>query len=98
MADPQTKLSVLVDPPLAEPPPVAELHRRAKALRRRTVAARGGLGAAVAAVVVAAGIALVPGDAPQTLQTAAPPSSTGSAVAPAAGPWNGHRGSQALPG
>jgi hypothetical protein len=86
MADPHAKLSVLVDPPLAEPPPVAELHRRAKALRRRTVAARGGLVAAVAAVVVAAGIALVPGDAPRTLQTAAPPSSAGTAVAPAAEP------------
>jgi hypothetical protein len=86
MADPHPKLSVLVDPPLAEPPPVAEIQRRAKALRRRTVAARGGLGAAVAAVVVAAGIALVPGDAPQTLQAAAPPTSTGTAVAPAAEP------------
>ena len=86
MADPHAKLSVLVDPPLAEPPPVAELRRRAKALRRRTVAARGGLGATVAAVVVAAGIALVPGGPPQTLQTAAPPSSTGTAVAPAAEP------------
>ena len=86
MADPHARLSVLVDPPLAEPPPVAELHRRAKALRRRTVAGRGGLAAAVAAVLVGMGLALVPGDSPQTLQTAAPPGSTGTAPAPAAGP------------
>jgi hypothetical protein len=84
MADPHAKLSVLVDPPLAEPPPVAELQRRAKALRRRTVAGRSGLAVAVAAVVIGAGIALVPGDTPQTVQTAAPPTSTATAVAPAA--------------
>ena len=76
MPDPVAKLSVLVDPPLAEPPPVAELHQRAKALRRRTVAARGGLAAAVAAVLMGMGLALVPDDAPQTVQTAAPPGST----------------------
>ena len=76
MPDPDAKLSVLVDPPLAEPPPVAELQRRAKALRRRTAAGRGGLAAAVAAVLVGAGIALVPGDTPQTVQTAAPPGTT----------------------
>ena len=79
MADPHAKLSVLVDPPLAEPPPVTELQRRAKALRRRTVAGRGGLAAAIAAVLVATGIALGPGDTPQTVQTAAPPASTDAA-------------------
>ncbi|HVL07014.1 MAG TPA: hypothetical protein VM388_13575, partial [Acidimicrobiales bacterium] len=79
MADPRSKLSVLVDPPLAEPPPVADLRRRGKAWRRRTAASRGGLAAAVAVVLAAAGMALVPGDTPQTLQTAAPPSSTAGA-------------------
>ena len=79
MPDPDTKLSVLVDPPLAEPPPVAELQRRAKALRRRTAAGRGGLAVAVAAVLLGAGIVLVPGDTPQTVQTAAPPGSTAAA-------------------
>lgn len=83
MADPHARLSVLVDPPLADPPPVAELQRRAKALRRRAVAGRGGLAAAVAAVVIGTGMALVPGDAPQTVQTAVPPSSTGPAGAAA---------------
>lgn len=78
MADPHVKLSVLVDPPLAEPPPVAELHRRAKALRRRTAARRGGLAAAAAVVLIGTGIALVPGDKPQTVRTAAPPGSAGS--------------------
>jgi hypothetical protein len=86
MADPHARLSVLVDPPLAAPPPVAELQRRAKALRRRAVAGRGGLAAAVAAVVIGTGIALVPGDTPQTLQTAAPPSSTGPVAAATAEP------------
>lgn len=86
MADPHAKLSVLVDPPLAEPPPVAELRRRADALRRRTVAGRAALAAAVAAVLLGTGIALVPGDPPQTLQTAAPPGSTAPAVVPAAEP------------
>jgi hypothetical protein len=83
MADPQARLSVLVDPPLADPRPVDELQRRAKALRRRAAAGRGGLAAAVAAVVIGTGMALVPGDAPQTVQTAAPPSSTGPATAAA---------------
>jgi hypothetical protein len=75
MADPNADLSVLVDPPLAEPPPVWELHRRATALRRRTAASRCGLAAAVAVVLVGTGIALLPGDDPQTVQTAAPPAS-----------------------
>ena len=79
MADPHDRLSALVDPPLAEPPPLAEVHRRAKALRTRTAASRGGLAAAVAAVLIGAGMALVPGDDPQTVQTAAPPTSTRSA-------------------
>ena len=85
MADPHVKLSVLVDPPLAEPPPVAELHRRAKALQRRTVASRAALAAVIAIVLVGAGVALVPGDKPQTVRTAAPPGSAGSAdrVSPA---------------
>lgn len=85
MADPHSKLSVLVDPPLAEPPPVADLQRRAKALRRRTAASRGGLVAAAAAVLIGAGMALTQGDEPQTLRTAAPPSSTAGAdrVSPA---------------
>lgn len=86
MADPQARLSVLVDPPLADPPPVAELQARAKALRRRAVAGRSGLAAAVAAVVIGTGMALVPGDAPRTVQTAAPPTSIGAAAAPAEGP------------
>jgi hypothetical protein len=81
MADPHADLSVLVDPPLAEPPPVAELQRRAKALRRRTAATRGGLAAAVAVVLIGTGIALVPDDEPQTVQTAAPPSSAAPALA-----------------
>jgi hypothetical protein len=86
MADPQAELSVLVDPPLAEPPPLAALQRRAKALQRRTVAGRAGLVAAVAAVVIGSGIALVPGDAPQTLRTAAPPATTDTSGVPAAEP------------
>ena len=86
MADPHTDLSVLVDPPLAEPPPVAELQRRAKALRRRTAATRGGLAAAVAVVLVGAGMALVPGDEPQTVRTAAPPTSAATSPALAAEP------------
>lgn len=72
MADPRSKLSVLVDPPLAEPPPLADLHRRAKARRRRTAASGGGLAAAIAVVVISAGLALTPDDKPATLQTAAP--------------------------
>ena len=76
MADPQAKLSVLVDPPLAEPPPVAELQRRARVLRRRTIAGRGLLAAAVVVVAIGTGITLVPGDRPQTVQTAAPPPSS----------------------
>jgi hypothetical protein len=83
MADPQAKLSVLVDPPLAEPPPLGDLQRRAKALQRRAVAGRAGLAATVVAVLIGAGIALVPGDAPQTVQTAAPPGSTAPAAEPA---------------
>jgi hypothetical protein len=73
MADPHAKLSVLVDPPLAEPPSVAELNDRAKARRRRLVLSRGGLAAVVAIVLIGAGSALIPGDDPQTVQTAAPP-------------------------
>lgn len=80
MADPQAKLSVLVDPPLAEPPPVAELQRRATARRRRTVAGRGLLAAAAAVLAIGTGLALVPGDRPQTVQTAAAPSSTAPAA------------------
>lgn len=83
MADPHARLSVLVDPPLAEPPPFAELHRRANALRRRTFAGRGLLAAAVAAAVIGTAIALMPGDTPQTLQTAAPRGSTAAEPAPA---------------
>ncbi|HWI02436.1 MAG TPA: hypothetical protein VNT52_01160, partial [Acidimicrobiales bacterium] len=79
MADPRSKLSVLIDPPLAEPPPVADLERRGRAWRRRTAASRGGLAVAVAVVLAGAGMALVPGDKPQTLQTAAPPASTDGA-------------------
>ena len=86
MPDPDAKLSVLVDPPLAPPPSVTELQQRAKALRRRTVAGRGGLAAAVAAVVVGTGLALVPGDTPQTVQTAAPPGSTAAAPTEATSP------------
>jgi hypothetical protein len=76
MADPRSKLSVLVDPPLAEPPSMSELRRLAQARRRRTVASRGGLAAAVAVVLISAGVALAPGDKPQTLRTAAPSGST----------------------
>lgn len=76
MADPRSKLSVLVDPPLAEAPPLADLHRRAKARRRRRAAGGGGLAAAVAVVLISAGLALTPDDKPATLQTAAPPGST----------------------
>ncbi len=78
MADPRSRLSVLVDPPLAEPPPVADLQRRAKALRRRSVASRGGLAAAAVVVVIAAGMTHVPGEKSRTVQTAAPPSSVPS--------------------
>ncbi len=67
-----TRLSDLVDPPLTEPPTLDELHRRGKAWRRRTAASRGGLVAAVAAILTAAGVALTPGDEPETLRTAAP--------------------------
>ena len=73
MADPHNDLSVLVDPPLAEPPPIDELRQRAKALQRRTGALRGGLAAAVAVVLIGTGITLVSGDEPQTVQTAARP-------------------------
>jgi hypothetical protein len=76
MADPRSKLSALVDPPLAEPPPLAELHRRAKERRRRTAAGRGALAGVVAMVLIGAGVALVPGEKPATVQTAAPPGST----------------------
>lgn len=86
MADPQAKLSVLVDPPLAAPPPMAELERRARARRRRTIAGRSGVAAALAAVLIGTAIALVPGDRPQTVRTAAPPGSTAPATAPAAAP------------
>ena len=86
MADPQAKLSVLVDPPLAEPPPLDDLQRRARTLRRRAGAGRGGLAVAAVAVVIGAGIALVPGDASQTLRTAAPPGATDAAASPAAEP------------
>ena len=84
MADPRSKLSVLVDPPLAQPPPVADLQRRAKALRRRTAARGGGLAAVVAVLLSGAGMALTSGDA-QTVRTAAPPPSTAGAdgVSPA---------------
>jgi hypothetical protein len=83
-----TRLSVLVDPPLAEPPTLDELQRRGKAWRRRTAASRGGLVAAVAAVLISAGVALTPGDAPETLQTAAPAGSASTTVSgsPAAEP------------
>jgi hypothetical protein len=83
-----TRLSVLVDPPLAEPPTLDELQRRGKAWRRRTGASRGGLVAAVAAVLISAGVALTPGDAPETLQTAAPAGSASTTVSgsPAAEP------------
>lgn len=80
MADPPSKLSVLVDPPLAEPPSLAELHRRGKARRRRMVATRGGLAAAVVAVAIGAGLALAPGDSPQTVRTAAPAPTTTAGV------------------
>lgn len=85
MADPHSKLSVLVDPPLAEPPPLAELRRRGTAWRRRAVATRGGLVAAVVAVLIGAGLALAPSDDPQVLQTAAPRPST-TAAGPLAAP------------
>jgi hypothetical protein len=83
-----TRLSVLVDPPLAEPPTLDELQRRGKAWRRRTGASRGGLVAAVAAVLISAGVALTPGDEPATLQTAAPAGSASTTVSgsPAAEP------------
>lgn len=96
MPDPDATLSVLVDPPLAEPPPVSELQQRAKALRRRTVAGRGGLAAAVAAVLVGTGLALVPGDTPQTVQTAAPPGSTAAAATDATSPASDLRAEPAV--
>ena len=85
MADEPSKLSVLVDPPLAAPPPIEDLQRRAKALRRRAVARRGVLAAAIAAAMISAGVALAPGDQPQRLQTAAPSSTHGTGGA-SAGP------------
>lgn len=75
-----TSLSVLVDPPIAQPPTIEELQRRGKAWRRRTAASRGAVAAAVVAILISAGVALTPGDEPETLRTAAQPGPGSTAV------------------
>jgi hypothetical protein len=69
-------LSPLAERPLAEPPPVVEIERRARRLRRRRWAGRG-VGTA-AAVLVLAGVAVV--------LTSSEPRTTVRATAPAAPP------------
>lgn len=66
-------LSALLDPPLGDPPPVADLERRAERRRQRRWAGRGA-GAAAVIALVAGAVALAEPDGQQTLRTAAPPS------------------------
>ena len=96
MAEPEpTPLSALLDPPLADPPPVADLERRAERLRQRRWAGRGAGVAAVVALVAGA-VALASPSGEQTLRTAAPPPVGGSAGATSEGSGGGATGSAAL--
>ncbi len=72
-----TPLSALLDPPLADPPPVADLERRAGRLRQRRWAGRGA-GAAAVAGLIAGAVALAQPSGEQTLRTAAPPAAGGA--------------------
>ena len=78
MAEPEpTPLSALLEPPLADPPPVADLERRAGRLRQRRWAGRGA-GAAAVIALVAGAVALAQPNGEQTVRTAAAPPAGGS--------------------
>lgn len=80
------RFSELVDPPLAPPPPMAELERRARTLRRRRWAARGVGGGAAAIAAVVAVVAVLPGPQGHDVRTVAPATSENQASTPSVVP------------